>query len=104
MWVDTNDALEANGMEVFTNLLGHAASSVRMKAARDIMDLSVPLAGKDRAVDLSTVPELVKLLHPAQPACVRSSAAGALMMYGNECIMMYGRIWMKYFWYTCISV
>ena len=39
MKVDTNQALAAQAMEVFTSLLGHATWEIRGKAARDIMDI-----------------------------------------------------------------
>ena len=79
MWVDTEDALGANAMDVFTSLLGHLKPSVRTKAARDIGDLSAPLAGKNCAVEGDTVPRLVRLLTHAEPPSVRAAAAGALM-------------------------
>jgi len=79
MRVDTSAALESEGMEVYTNLLKHESPSIRGKAARDIMDLSVPLNGKDKAVEVKCVPILVKLLKD-EDADVRASAAGAIMM------------------------
>lgn len=79
MWVDTEDALAADAMSVFTALLEHSKPSIRTKAARDIGDLSSPLAGKNRAVEGDTVPRLVQLLTHAQPPSVRAAAAGALM-------------------------
>ena len=39
MRVDTEKALKANAMEVFTSLLSHQDSVIRARAARDIMDL-----------------------------------------------------------------
>ena len=39
MKVDTEQALAAGGMEVFTSLLGHNTWEIRGKAARDIMDI-----------------------------------------------------------------
>jgi len=76
--VSTTDALEHEGMEVFTSLLSHESPSIRAKAARDIMDLSAPLAGKDKAVEVKCVAILVPLLTDPSPD-VRAKAAGALM-------------------------
>ena len=39
MQVDTQQALDAKAMGVFTSLLKHATPSIRAKAARDIFDL-----------------------------------------------------------------
>ncbi|KAK3104197.1 hypothetical protein FSP39_025204 [Pinctada imbricata] len=76
--VNTSEALKANAMETFTNLLDHTLPSIRAKAARDIMDLSIPLEGKNKAVEVKSVPALVKLLKD-QSSDVRANAAGALM-------------------------
>ncbi|KAL5007337.1 hypothetical protein ScPMuIL_016143 [Solemya velum] len=78
MRVDTEQALKAGAMEVFTNLLKHDNQSIKAKAARDIMDLSVPLNGKNKAVEVQTVPELVCLLKDSNPD-VRANVSGALM-------------------------
>lgn len=40
---------------------------------------SVPLAGKNKAVEVETVPQIVKLLDD-EDVFVRANAAGALMM------------------------
>lgn len=40
---------------------------------------SVPLAGKNKAVEVKTVPQLVKLLED-EDEFVRANAAGAMMM------------------------
>ncbi len=53
--------------QVFTDLLAHESAVIRAKAARDIMDLSVPLDGKDKAVEVKCVPILVKLLKVHSP-------------------------------------
>ncbi|KAH3884813.1 radial spoke head 14 homolog [Dreissena polymorpha] len=79
MRVDTTKALNADAMTVFTSLLKHKDSAIRAKAARDIMDLSAPLAGKNKAVEVNAVPELVKLLTDSAPD-VKANAAGALMI------------------------
>lgn len=76
--VSTTDALAHQGMEVFTDLLSHESALLRAKAARDIMDLSVPLEGKDKAVEVKCVVILTNLLND-QDTDVRAKAAGALM-------------------------
>ncbi|PIK34347.1 hypothetical protein BSL78_28834 [Apostichopus japonicus] len=76
--LDQEQALKAGAMEVFTQLLVHVSSIIRAKAARDIMDLSVPLDGKNRACSVNTLPALVTLLDDTD-ADVRAKAAGAIM-------------------------
>ncbi|XP_013387310.1 radial spoke head 14 homolog [Lingula anatina] len=78
MRVDTAHALRAEAMQVFTNHLQHGTPVIRAKAARDIMDLSVPLDGKNKAVEVGSVASLVELLKDSD-ADVRASAAGAIM-------------------------
>lgn len=78
MRVDTEEALKANAMETFTKLADHHSPVIRSRAARDIMDLSVPLDGKNKAVEVNSVQALVKLLSDPIPD-VRANAAGALM-------------------------
>ena len=78
LMVDTEQALKARGMEIFTDLLTHELDVIRGKAARDIMDLSMPRDGKDKAVEVKCVPILVNLLQDVNPD-VRANAAGALM-------------------------
>jgi len=75
--LNTQDALESNGMDVFTELLTHSLYTIRAKAARDIMDLSVPLDGKNKAVEVGTVPSLIDLFTD-NSTDVRANAAGAL--------------------------
>ncbi|XP_064634832.1 radial spoke head 14 homolog [Lineus longissimus] len=72
------EVLAAEGMQVFTELLSHASCVIRAKAARDIMDLSVPLAGKNKAVEVKCMPLLVKLLKDSESE-VRAKAALAIM-------------------------
>ncbi|XP_052798462.1 radial spoke head 14 homolog [Mya arenaria] len=79
MRVDTGKALKADAMTVFTSLLKHNDPAIRAKAARDIMDLSAPLEGKNKAVEVGCVAELVKLLADSSPD-VKANAAGALMI------------------------
>ncbi|XP_035690918.1 radial spoke head 14 homolog [Branchiostoma floridae] len=75
--VETMHALVAGAMEVFTELLGHNQAIIRAKAARDIMDLSVPLDGKNKACEVKALPPLVGLLKDGD-TYVRSMAAGAI--------------------------
>lgn len=79
MKVDTEKALKANAMQVFTSLLSHKDPVIKARAARDIMDLSAPLDGKNKAVEVNAVPSLVELLGD-KSADVKASAAGALMI------------------------
>ncbi|XP_031555319.1 radial spoke head 14 homolog [Actinia tenebrosa] len=79
MRIETSDALNNDAMKAFTKLLSHSSPSIRYKAARDIMDLSFLLEGKDKAVDEGAVPELVFLLKD-DDTNVRAQAAGALMI------------------------
>lgn len=79
MGIDTKSALDSDAMTVYTDLLKHQSPVIRAKAARDVMDLSVPLAGKDKAVEVKCVPLLVDLLKDDNPD-VRGNAAGALMI------------------------
>lgn len=77
--IETGKALLAEAMEVFTQLLKHDSDIIRAKASRDIMHLSVPLSGKDKAVEVQTVGVLVGLLGDVNED-VRANAAGAIMM------------------------
>lgn len=77
--VDTEKALKAGAMEIFTSLLSHNDPVIRARAARDIMDLSAPLDGKNKAVEVHSVTPLVGLLKDSSPD-VKASAAGALMI------------------------
>ncbi|XP_077986601.1 radial spoke head 14 homolog [Glandiceps talaboti] len=78
MRVEQLQALQSGAMEVFTDLLKHESKVIRAKAARDIMDLSVPLEGKKRACEVNALPPLVGLLKDEE-ADVRCKAAGAIM-------------------------
>ncbi|PVD33684.1 hypothetical protein C0Q70_04942 [Pomacea canaliculata] len=77
--VNTQYALDAGAMEIFTSLLTHRLPTIRAKAAGDIMHLSAPLDGKNKAVECNTVPALIDLLRDPS-ADVRANAAGAIMM------------------------
>jgi len=79
MKVDVRDALENEAMSVFTSLLSHEMEKIRFQSARNIMDLSVVLLGKDQAVECKCMSPLVQLLAD-DCTRVRASAAGAIMM------------------------
>ncbi|XP_028393946.1 radial spoke head 14 homolog [Dendronephthya gigantea] len=79
MRVNTEDALKSKGMEVFVGLLSHELPAIRSKASRDIMDLSFPLDGKNKAVEVGAVVSLVPLLRDGDTD-VRANAAGAIMV------------------------
>ncbi|XP_072173430.1 radial spoke head 14 homolog [Diadema setosum] len=78
MRLDQVQALIAGAMEVFTELLVHKSPVIRAKAARDIMDLSVPLDGKRKACECESLPALVTLLSDEDPD-VKCKSAGAIM-------------------------
>ncbi|XP_071956250.1 radial spoke head 14 homolog [Antedon mediterranea] len=77
MRLEQIQALIAGGMEVFTELLKHQSPVIRAKAARDIMDLSVPLDGKNKACECNSLVDLVKLLKDSDTD-VRAKASGAI--------------------------
>lgn len=77
--VNTEEALKAGAMEVFTSLLSHNDPVIRARAARDIMDLSATEAGKNKAVEVHAVTPLVGLLKDSS-SDVKANAAGALMI------------------------
>ncbi|XP_072044852.1 radial spoke head 14 homolog [Amphiura filiformis] len=78
MRLEQIQALIAGAMEAFTELLVHDSPIIRAKAARDIMDLSVPLSGKNKACEVKSLPPLVQLLDD-DDTDVRAKAAGAIM-------------------------
>lgn len=79
MHVDAESALKAGIMPVLKGLLGHESPKIRGSAARDMMDVTVPLAGKVAACeDENIIPALVKSLSDANTD-VKARAAGALM-------------------------
>jgi len=79
MLVDAQSALKAGLMDVLKSLLSHDSSVIKSAAARDIMDVSIPLDGKVAACkDDEIVPELVQLLSD-HDSDVQTNAAGALM-------------------------
>ncbi|XP_075263773.1 radial spoke head 14 homolog, partial [Convolutriloba macropyga] len=78
--VNTEDALLSGGMEVFNSLLSHHSPLIRAKAARDIMDLSVPLDGKKKAHEVGSMKRLIELMGD-EDADVRANCAAAIMLY-----------------------
>jgi hypothetical protein len=78
MKVNTEDALAADAMEVFNSLLYHKEAEIRAKAARDIMDLSVALEGKNRAHEVECMKRLIELLND-EDTDVRANCAAAIM-------------------------
>lgn len=79
MLVQTEQVLENEGMEVLNKLLSHDLPLIRQKAARDMMDLSVTLAGKNKAVEVKAPQTLVQLLSDEKTE-VRAMAAAAIMI------------------------
>ncbi|XP_033102303.1 radial spoke head 14 homolog [Anneissia japonica] len=77
MRLEQIQALIAGAMEVFTELLEHKSPVIRARAARDIMDLSVPLDGKKKACECNSLAFLVKLLSD-DDTDVRAKASGAI--------------------------
>lgn len=78
MKIDTKDALESFGMEIFTKYLKSPIVSLRAKAARNIMGLSRSLPGKNKAVEVKCMPLLVELLSD-EDTDVRAFSAAAIM-------------------------
>ncbi|GAB1610854.1 radial spoke head 14 homolog [Argonauta hians] len=79
MMEDTVDALDAGAMKELKALLNHNSVDICARAAICILDLSVPLRGKDQAVMYDVIDPLTSLLkHPSSE--VRAKAAGALAM------------------------
>lgn len=75
--IDTQQALDAKAMEVFTELLNHPNESIKAKSACAIFDITIPLQGKKEALVLPTVKLLVRLLLDKDPM-VKCKAALAL--------------------------
>jgi len=76
--IDFTQALEHNGMAVYTSLLKHDLYTVRAKAAMDIKELSFPTEGKDKACDEGTIEILSGLLTDGDTD-VRAQVCAALM-------------------------
>eukprot|EP00051_Salpingoeca_urceolata_P002189 m.47957 g.47957 ORF g.47957 m.47957 type:complete len:350 (+) comp11958_c0_seq2:175-1224(+) len=77
--VDTETSLVVNSMDTYIALVTEAkVPAVYAAAARNILDLSVPLEGKRQAVAKGAVPALVALLRNGH-AEARAAAASGLM-------------------------
>jgi hypothetical protein len=76
--VDTEQGLGCEAMAVLSKLLHHQLPEIRGKAARNIMELSFPLEGKNQACKVGCIPHLVSLLGD-NDSSVRARAAGAIM-------------------------
>ncbi|XP_007906917.1 radial spoke head 14 homolog [Callorhinchus milii] len=76
--INTEEALGADAVVVLKEKLDHRSVSIRSKATRAIMDISVPLEGKNKVCEEKVIPLLVKLLKDRETE-VRAKAAGALM-------------------------
>jgi len=63
--IDFTEALEHNGMAVYTSLLKHDMYKIRGKAAMNIKELSFPTEGKDKACDEGAIEILSELLTDA---------------------------------------
>lgn len=76
--VDASEALASEAVSVLKEKLSHRSARIRSKAARALMDISVPLEGKNKLCEEEVIPILVTLLGDPSPE-VAASAAGALM-------------------------
>ncbi|XP_041079479.1 radial spoke head 14 homolog [Polyodon spathula] len=76
--VDTSEALATETVSVLKEKLSHCSGRICSKAARALMDISVPLEGKLKLCEEEVIPILVNLLGDPSPE-VAASAAGALM-------------------------
>ncbi|XP_043572029.1 radial spoke head 14 homolog [Chiloscyllium plagiosum] len=76
--VDTKHALHAEGISVLKTKLKHSSALIRSLAAQALIDISVPLEGKNKVCEEKVIPILVELLSDPESE-VRASAAGALM-------------------------
>ncbi|XP_034757689.1 radial spoke head 14 homolog isoform X2 [Acipenser ruthenus] len=76
--VDASEALASEAVSVLKEKLSHRSARIRSKAARALMDISVPLEGKNKLCEEEVIPILVNLLGDPSPE-VAASAAGALM-------------------------
>lgn len=74
-------SLDAGAIPVFTALLAKSSSEIVYRAARNLMGITVPLAGKNAACEQGVIKTLVTLLGPASERTpdVISSACAALM-------------------------
>ncbi|VDP83478.1 unnamed protein product [Echinostoma caproni] len=85
--VNTQKGLDAEGVALFTKLLGYESSEVRYRAAQNILRLCVDPLGKQKALDDETIPALVGILTGDSDKAM-ASAAGALAFI---CTTTHGR-------------
>lgn len=78
MRIDYQQVASHNGMVAFVGLLQANHAILRARAARNVMDLSFPPAGKESALASGAVPALVKLCTDPE-SDVRTWAVGGLM-------------------------
>ncbi|CAH2295411.1 radial spoke head 14 homolog [Pelobates cultripes] len=76
--IDVVQALSAGAVDILKRKLTHPSVEIRSKAAYAIMQICVPLAGKDRVCQEEVVPLLIQLLEDSDSE-VRANAAGSLM-------------------------
>ncbi|XP_077149918.1 radial spoke head 14 homolog isoform X1 [Ranitomeya variabilis] len=75
---DASQALGAGAVMVLKEKLSHPLVSIRRKAACALMEICVPLEGKESVCKAEVIPLLVQLLDDSD-AEVRANVAGALM-------------------------
>ncbi|XP_040272363.1 radial spoke head 14 homolog [Bufo bufo] len=75
---DATQALGAGAVMVLKGKLSHPLVSIRRKAACALMEICVPLEGKESVCKAEVIPLLVQLLEDGD-AEVRANVAGALM-------------------------
>ncbi|KAE8634535.1 hypothetical protein XENTR_v10002341 [Xenopus tropicalis] len=75
---DVLQALSAGAVGILKGKLSHPSAGIRRMAAKALMDICVPLEGKETVCQEEVVPLLVHLLQDSDNE-VRANAAGALM-------------------------
>lgn len=76
---DTTDGLACDIISMCQDLLGHVQPNLRGQAARLVLDLTVPLEGKEQACSVDgCITKLVRLLDDPYPF-VKSQVLAALM-------------------------
>ncbi|XP_075687855.1 radial spoke head 14 homolog [Rhinoderma darwinii] len=75
---DATQALGAGAVMILKRKLSHPLVSIRRKAACTLMEICVPLEGKESVCKAEVIPLLVQLLDDSD-AEVRANVAGALM-------------------------
>ncbi|CAL8093199.1 unnamed protein product [Calicophoron daubneyi] len=85
--MDTKRALDAGGIQIFTDLLYDFSEDVRSMAADNIYRLCILARGKQEVLEEQTIPDLVALLQDESNE-VKASAAAALSVI---CTTNHGR-------------